>query len=503
MITEEHLTQIIERLRAQSTDDAEVEVKECQSSLSKDIWETVSAFANTHGGTIILGLSERNGFTPVTNFAIERVCDQFVAGMNDRGGEGKIANPPHYEMMRLAFEDSILLVISIDELPAHSKPCYIKSKGMRAGSYKRIDDQDLVLNTSETLSLTSAALYESYDRTPVPGADISHLNSSLLAATFEQALTQTPRALIGADNLQEKLQRLNFIDANEEVTRAGLLAAGLYPQQFYPRLMVDVAAHPGIIKGGAGALRFVDRVLCEGTIGEMIGDAVRAITRNLKRKSVVIGVSRINELEIPEEVLREAVANALIHRDYNPRFDGQAISIDIYDDRIEITNPGGLYGNVSTQTIANGISCCRNAALMRLMSLVPLPLEAGSPAEGNGSGIPMMIQTCKECGLREPVFCPGIDQFKLILFRPKAHEVLKNAANNELVKRAGYLKSEAGEEYIKELLVQYGELSSKQLQELTGMSVNQVRNRIRNLIESGEILATAPASSRDRKYKSA
>ncbi|MDO5043515.1 MAG: ATP-binding protein, partial [Slackia sp.] len=69
MITEEQVISIVDRLRKQGTDDARVEVKECQSSLSKDIWETVSAFANTHGGLIILGLSERNGFTPVENFA--------------------------------------------------------------------------------------------------------------------------------------------------------------------------------------------------------------------------------------------------------------------------------------------------------------------------------------------------------------------------------------------------------------------------------------------------
>lgn len=511
MITEEQLTAIIKRLRKQGTDDAEVEVKECRSSLSKDIWETVSAFANTHGGVIILGLSERKGFTPVEGFAIERVCDQFIAGMTDRNGEGKVANPPRYDIMRMTFEESNLLVITIDELPAHAKPCHIKSKGMQAGSYKREDDQDLALSTSETLSLSTAALYENYDRTPVPEAGIPNLNDALVSATFERALTQTPRALIGADTLRAKLERLNFIDAEGAVTRAGLLAAGTYPQQFLPRLMIDVAVHPGTTKGGAGTLRFVDRALCEGTIGEMIGDAVRAIKRNLKTKSVVIGIGRVDELEIPEEVLREAVANALIHREYNPRFDGQAVNVDIFDDRIEVTNPGGLYGSVRKQTLASGISSCRNAALMRLMSLVPLPLEAGSPAEGNGSGIPMMIQACKKRGLEEPTFCPGIDQFKVILHRPSddatTHEAGDDATpsgkSDGADSRAKRLSTETGERYIKECLAEHGELSTRQLQELTGMNVNQVRSRIRRLINAGEVLATAPTSSRDRTYRMA
>lgn len=500
MVTEIELAAIIQRLREQGTDDAEIEVKECQKSLSKDIWETVSAFANTHGGTIVLGLSERNGFIPVGDFAIERVCDQFIAGINDRNGEGKVASPPHYEVARVKFEGSTLLVITIEELPAHSKPCYIKSKGMQAGSYKREDDQDLALSTSETLSLSTAALYENFDRTPVSEASVSNLNNALVTATFERALTQTPRALMGADALQAKLERLNFIDSNGSVTRAGLLAAGTYPQQFLPRLMVDVAAHPGMEKGGSGVLRFSDRALCEGTIGEMIGDAVKAIARNLKRRSVVAGIARTDELEIPEEVLREAVANALIHRDYNPRFDGQAISVDIFDDRIEITNPGGLYGGVKKQTLACGISSCRNATLMRLISLVPLPLEAGPPAEGNGSGIPMMIKVCRERGLKEPTFCPGIDQFKVILHRP-TDDALPNDTGSESPLRARRISAELGEQLIKERLAEHGELSTKQLQELTGMNVNQVRNRIRSLIEAGEVLATAPASSRGRTYR--
>lgn len=368
-----------------------------------------------------------------------------------------------------------------------------------------MDDQDLALSTSETLSLASAALYESYDRTPVPDAKISHLNSALLSSTFDRALTQTPRALMGASSLESKLERLNFINAEGALTRAGLLAAGLYPQQFFPRLMVDVAVHAGTSKGGSGTLRFIDRTLCEGTIGDMIGDAVRAIAKNLKRQSVIVGIGRVDQLEIPEEVLREAVANALIHRDYNPRFDGQAVNVDIFDDRIEIINPGGLYGSARRQTLASGVSSCRNAALMRLMPLVPLPPEAGSPTEGNGSGIPMMIQACRERGLKEPTFCPGLDQFKVILHRPGASmnpkiEGIDNV-DQKPIPGTRRISAKLGEQYIKDCLIEYGELSTQQLQDLTGMNVNQVRNRIRNLIDMGEVLPTASASSRNRKYK--
>ena len=89
--------------------------------------------------------------------------------------------------------------------------------------------------------------------------------------------------------------------------------------------------------------------------------------------------AKIDELEIPEVVLRETVTNALLHRSYNDRFDGEAVAVDIFDDRVEVINPGGLWGK-SRADLADGRSCCRNATIMRLMSLVPLPSAVGSPS---------------------------------------------------------------------------------------------------------------------------
>ena len=77
------------------------------------------------------------------------------------------------------------------------------------------------------------------------------------------------------------MERLNFLDPQGNVTKAGLLAAGVYPQQFYPKLFIDVAVHAGTQKGAAGPLRFMDRTVCEGTLGEMISDAVAAVAKNL------------------------------------------------------------------------------------------------------------------------------------------------------------------------------------------------------------------------------
>ena len=117
-------------------------------TLSRDVWETVSAFANTAGGIIVLGVSERAGFVPVANFETEKVLNQFVAGMGDAGGRGKLANPPKYTIERVELQGTVVLVITIEELDPSSKPCYVIEAGAQGGSYKRVDDKDVPLSST-------------------------------------------------------------------------------------------------------------------------------------------------------------------------------------------------------------------------------------------------------------------------------------------------------------------------------------------------------------------
>src|SRR5699024_229610 len=111
------------------------------------------------------------------------------------------------------------------------------------------------------------------------------------------------RALRGTRTRQEQLFRLNLTDRQGGVRFAGLLAAGQYPQQFFPRLLIDVTVHPGNEKSLPGELRFLDRVECTGNLLEAVNDAVSAVTRNLRTYSVIEGSGRRDMLEIPVIVL--------------------------------------------------------------------------------------------------------------------------------------------------------------------------------------------------------
>lgn len=483
------LAQIIERLRSQGTDDATYEAKSCTVGLSKDVWETVSAFANTRGGTLLLGVNEADGFTPVPDFPIDRVCDQFVSGIGDGGSRSVLENPPEYQIEREILDGRPVLVIYVDELPAAQKPCFIRARGIQGGGYKRVDDKDIRLSPNELYAIQSVTAVDASDRAPVDGASVDDLDEAVCEVLFSRALMLSPRSMRGADSIDERLKRLNLTNSQGDVVRAGLLVAGKYPQQFFPKLAVDIAAHIGTSKGGSGSLRFRDRVVCEGTIGEMIEDAVHAVAKNLKRRSTVSSLGRSDELEIPELVLREAVTNALVHRSYNPRFDGEAVSVDIFDDRVELTNPGGLWGK-SWGDLADGRSCCRNATLMKLLSLVPLPSGAGAPAEGNGTGILLMMAEMEKRGLRPPEFYPAIDHFKVILWRPSE----RASAGS----RVDFASDVSG---IEQSLGEHSELSINELAKQNGLSLSQARRRVRELIAQGRIEATAAPTSRNRKYR--
>ena len=263
-MNENELTGLLESLRRMGSDDLNVEVKESATTLSRDVWETVSAFANTAGGIIVLGVSERAGFVPVANFETEKVLNQFVAGMGDAGGRGKLANPPKYTIERVELQGTVVLVITIEELDPSSKPCYVIERGAQGGSYKRIDDKDVPLSSTEVLALSSYERTSPSDRDAVPGTSVGDLDESLVDRTIERAYSLTSRAMRGAADKKTKMERLNFLDFQGNVTKAGLLAAGVYPQQFYPKLFIDVAVHMGTQKGAAGPPRRDDFGCCRG-----------------------------------------------------------------------------------------------------------------------------------------------------------------------------------------------------------------------------------------------
>lgn len=558
---DEHtLTKIVDKLRLQGNDDEHVEAKKCERQLSADVWESVSAFGNTVGGVLLLGLDQETNFKTVPRFDIDKSIEQFVSGMEPN--TGKITNPPQYVISRVPFEGNQVLAIEISEVDPILKPCFITARGVQNGSYKRVADKDKKLSATEIFALQNAMMPSSADREAVPEANSADLDNAIIKRIIENEKISHPKALKGAETENAQMARLNIVDQEGRVRLGGLLAAGIYPQQFYPKLVVDVMVHPDIKKSAPDGPRYLDRTVCEGSLGEVIEDAVAAVAKNLRRISTVEGSGRKDELEIPEEVLREAVSNAVIHREYGPHHIGQSVTVDVFPDRVEITNPGGLWGGKTLDNIADGTSACRNATLMRLMSSVDLPSGAGRPAEGGGGGVPFMIRTMQSKTLLAPDFKADIDRFTIKLGRGGAEiaenrewiakttqraltlheqsilltmrkmgmstvqdlrrslmidsdEIREVAAQFEregviariAVDTYKMLADESGNHPIPEIedillsILRADEpLSIREIADLMGKSVPSTRYHINKLVESGLAIPTASSTSRNRKY---
>jgi ATP-dependent DNA helicase RecG len=141
-------------------------------------------------------------------------------------------------------------------------------------------------------------------------------------------------------------------DGHETVSVAGLLALGSYPQEFFPQLMVTFVHYP--TEDGAQSPsgdRFLDNVMLEGPVPVMARDTLAAIRRNMSRRAVIAGAGRQDIWEYPETALREAVVNALVHRDLSSSALGTQIQIEMYPDRLLIRNPGGLFGPISVDNL--------------------------------------------------------------------------------------------------------------------------------------------------------
>lgn len=554
----EELSALVARLRLQGTDDADCEVKASGGGLGANVWDTVSAFANTRGGHLLLGLDETAGFTPAPGFNLNRTRDQFVDGIGDGGSGERLVMPPAYEMERHDVDGMPVLLIKIAENDLGMKPCFVKAKGVQGGSYKRVDDKDIKLSPVEIFELQTTLTPQDSDRTPIPEADIDDLDHALVDKLLD--LKRESKALRGAPDRNAQLARLNVTTKEGIVRLAGLVVAGLYPQQFLPRLLIDVTVHPANEKSMPGtAVRFVDRVACDGPLPEAIDQAVQAVARNLRTYSVVDGTARKDHLEIPREVLREAIANAVLHREYHELFRGQPVTVDVFPDRVVVTNPGGLWGGKTLENLDDGTSRCRNQTLMQLLQSVPFPSGTGLTVEGQGGGVKLMIHEMEAHALDRPRFTATADQVAVELRRHGAEiPALRNwlqdlterpltaledsallmarregtisvarlradlridsddarALLTDLV-MAGLLRENGSDQYelwsdeptlrpseseVLSALHVSDSIDVNELSDLLGKSPNALRPILRRLVNLGRVTATAPTTSRNRRY---
>jgi ATP-dependent DNA helicase RecG len=493
------LVQVIQELRSYGTDTPSIEVKASVGKLPKTVPETLSAFSNGSGGTLILGLDEATGFRPAPGFDAVSVRDALARSCADD------VHPPVRTAIEIVpFEGAHVLVTQIPEIDPLTKPSYVKGRGEYQGSFIRGGDGDRKLTEYEVGLLRANRGQPRDDRDPVDGASMTDLDEDAVDALLRRVARRQPRAFrLVADEVA--LRRLGVLvpassDSGMLVpSLAGLLTLGSYPQQFFPQLNVTFVVLPYEVKGAVpeGGPRFIDNRSFNGPIPWMVIDAVDAIARNMRVGATVRGVGREDVYEYPVEALREAVVNALMHRDYSPLARGTQVQVEMYPDRLMIRNPGGLFGPVSEDELGTeGVSSSRNSVLSALLQEVQLPDSDHVICENRGTGIPTMLGQLRRAGTASVKFSNAISHFTVVFSRAERRAP---AAADTTTSDAQAAEGRTAE--ILSLFKENVELSAVDIVQGTKLSRASVLRYLAQLVEEGRIMATAPPSSHHRTYR--
>lgn len=404
------LARMMRDMRLASSDSQQVEVKEAVGGLPRTMVETISAFANGSGGVIVLGVSERLGFHPAEGFQAQPIADALAQACRQKLTP---AIQPLIEV--LMFEGSPVVVATIPELNPLDKPCYVTSRGAYNGSYVRVGDGDRRLTGYEIDRLMEERRQPRHDQRIVEDATKADLRDDLMAGILERQRASRPRIFASLDD-DAALQALGVLRADEfgvlRPTLAGLLALGTFPQQYFPRLNVTFAFYPGRTKADARGVKYSDALTAVGPIADILADILDRVQRNMRVGGVLVDGYRRDLPEYPPDAVREAVVNAIMHRDYSPMAQGAQVQVNMFADRLEVLSPGGLYGGVTVDTLGeSGVSATRNMTLSALLEITPF--RDGYVAENRGTGFQLMTALTERNGNGRPEAKDSLSSFAL------------------------------------------------------------------------------------------
>ena len=164
---------------------------------------------------------------------------------------------------------------------------------------------------------------------------------------------------------------------------------------------------------GTERVVFIDKRDFEGPLYEQIEEAYEFVLKHINLGAEISGLVRTDAYELPTEAIREAIVNATTHRNF---LDRACVQVAVYDDRVEVTSPGMLYGGLTIEQIKEGGSKIRNRCIAEIFSRMKI-------IESWGTGIKRMFSSCKEYGIREPELLEIGDSFRVNLYRPSYIEV--------------------------------------------------------------------------------
>jgi len=353
------------------------------------IAQTAIAFANGAGGEIIFGVTDGGTIAGLNSTHIQQLIDQLSNLVYES------CYPLIMIEVTVKYIDTKSLVV-MEVFPGGDKPYYLKKAGKARGVFVRIgattrNADNVIINDLERRKHNI-----SYDEEIAYEFNVDDLDLVTLKKDFQSF---TGKVL-------DEQGLYNFKIIKEEhgkifPTVGGMLLAG-------KEMLNDFCGVKCARFKGSKVNIFIDKKEYSGPLYKVVEDVLMFAKNHIPLHGEIHGLQRIEQYEVPMLAIREAIINAIVHRDYT--IGGSDIKLAIFDDLIEITSPGCLPNTLDIQDIIDGRSEIRNKVIARFFEQITY-------IEKWGTGVKKIIDQCFEYGLPQPEFKEGGSSFQVVLFR--------------------------------------------------------------------------------------
>ena len=388
----------IEEILAGETKNIEFKVSRPKNS--NTYMKSVVAFANGKGGRIVFGVDD--GTRKIVGISEDVVFSEMDAITNAISDSCEPVIVPDVYLQTIDGKTIIVVEIS----GGKQKPYYIKAEGITNGVYMRVSGTSRKADRDTTREMYYESEGRSFDTVICREAVISEEEIQKLCLDMKQ---------VALSNCKNDVQRKAVKDVTPNVLlNWGLLDEGedgkIYPTNAYIFLTGQDSflsmIQCGVFKGITRTV-FVDKREYGGALWDQIEEAFQFVLRNIRLGAMFEGLYRKDIYEFPPDSIRELIINAVMNCSF---LQPSHIQVALYDDRLEITTPGGLMPGVTIERMKEGYSQIRNKALAHAFSYMNL-------IEGWGTGIPRLMHEMKEYGLPEPEFIDMEIAFRINLYR--------------------------------------------------------------------------------------
>lgn len=360
---------------------------------NEQIIKTIIGFCNQNGGKLVVGVSDTGEIEGLPPSSLEQALNSIQKAIFEASHPSIL---PRISFHR--FGEKTILEIEVSS--GMAKPYYRKSEGQEKGTYIRLGTSTLRATPSIIQELQWQSVGLSFETMP----QYRSTQEDLDVVHFEKFLrNRKNRSEIESSEIA--LQSYGLIVKEHSIsypTMAGLLLFGKRPQQFISEAMIICSHFKGI--EGRDTIATID---CEGDLFHQFHQAEDFILSRLSRSFTIKTSKREDVLEIPKIAIREALLNALVHRNYHII---APIKIAIFENRLEIFSPGGFYGPIAPMKLKAGITYLRNPAICKVFR------EAGY-IEKLGSGLIAIFDSYEKQNLMDPQVIEGENYIKYILSR--------------------------------------------------------------------------------------